>query len=68
MADPRSPDASAAEQEEAPLVWSARWSLTTRILAVNVLAVALVFARLDDERSILGEQAFAVADGILDQR
>ncbi|PKP87786.1 MAG: sensor histidine kinase [Alphaproteobacteria bacterium HGW-Alphaproteobacteria-17] len=56
MADPRSPDASAAEQEEAPLVWSARWSLTTRILAVNVLAVALLaggFYYLDTYRSRL---------------
>lgn len=49
-------DASIAEQEEAPLVWSARWSLTTRILAVNILAVALLaggFFYLDTYRSRL---------------
>jgi len=50
------PDASIAEQEEAPLVWSARWSLTTRILAVNILAIALLgfgFFYLDTYRSRL---------------
>lgn len=50
------PDASIAEQEESPLVWSARWSLTTRILAVNILAVALLgggFYYLDTYRSRL---------------
>ncbi len=41
-ADDLKADASIAEQEESPLVWSARWSLTTRILAVNILAVALL--------------------------
>src|SRR3546814_13202694 len=49
-------DASIAEQEESPLVWSARWSLTTRILAVNILAVALLaggFYYLDTYRSRL---------------
>ena len=47
-------DGSIAEQEESPLVWSARWSLTTRILAVNILAVALLaggFYYLDTYRS-----------------
>ncbi|WP_338426719.1 sensor histidine kinase [Sphingopyxis kveilinensis] len=55
-ADPLPPDASVAEQEESPLVWSARWSLTTRILAVNILAVALLaggFYYLDTYRTRL---------------
>ncbi|WP_033075287.1 sensor histidine kinase [Sphingopyxis sp. MWB1] len=50
------PDASIAEQEESPLVWSAKWSLTTRILAVNILAVALLmggFFYLDTYRARL---------------
>ncbi len=54
--NPPKPDASIAEQEESPLVWSARWSLTTRILAVNILAVALLaggFYYLDTYRSRL---------------
>jgi two-component system sensor histidine kinase ChvG len=56
MPDALKPDASIAEQEEAPLLWSARWSLTTRILAVNILAVALLaggFYYLDTYRSRL---------------
>lgn len=56
MAEALKPDASIAEQEEPPLVWSARWSLTTRILAVNILAVALLaggFYYLDTYRSRL---------------
>jgi two-component system sensor histidine kinase ChvG len=56
MPEPLKPDASIAEQEESPLVWSARWSLTTRILAVNILAVALLaggFYYLDTYRSRL---------------
>ena len=39
-----------------PLVWSARWSLTTRILAVNILAIALLaggFFYLDTYRTRL---------------
>ena len=55
-ADDLKADASIAEQEESPLVWSARWSLTTRILAVNILAVALLaggFYYLDTYRSRL---------------
>src|SRR3546814_3518032 len=35
-------EATPPDQEDAPLVWSARWSLTTRILAVNIIAVALL--------------------------
>lgn len=55
-ADALKPEGSAAEQEEAPLVWSARWSLTTRILAVNILAIILLgggFFYLDTYRSRL---------------
>ena len=54
--DGQKPDGSIAEQEESPLVWSARWSLTTRILAVNILAIALLaggFYYLDTYRSRL---------------
>jgi len=56
MSDAKRPEGSIAEQEEAPLVWSSRWSLTTRILAVNILAVALLaggFYYLDTYRSRL---------------
>ncbi|WP_414713140.1 sensor histidine kinase [Sphingopyxis sp.] len=55
-ADSKRPEGSIAEQEEAPLVWSARWSLTTRILAVNILAIVLFgggFFYLDTYRSRL---------------
>lgn len=55
-ADAHKPEGSLAEQEESPLVWSARWSLTTRILAVNILAIALLaggFYYLDTYRSRL---------------
>src|SRR3546814_5311567 len=54
--DGQKPEGSIAEQEESPLVWSARWSLTTRILAVNSRAVALLaggFYYLDTYRSRL---------------
>src|SRR3546814_13010889 len=47
-------EATPPDQEDAPLVWSARWSLTTRILAVNILAVALLaggFFYLDTSRT-----------------
>ena len=56
IVSPMMVEASVAEQEEAPLVWSARWSLTTRILAVNILAIALLgfgFFYLDTYRSRL---------------
>lgn len=56
MADSEKPEGSVAEQEEAPLVWSARWSLTTRILAVNILAIVLLgggFFYLDTYRTRL---------------
>lgn len=55
-ADGKRPEGSLAEQEEAPLVWSARWSLTTRILAVNILAIILFgggFFYLDTYRTRL---------------
>src|SRR3546814_16768853 len=54
---------TAAEPEDAPLVWSARWSLTTRILAVNILAVALLaggFFYLDTYRTPLVDTRIAV--------
>ena len=44
----------AHDAEDQPLVWSARWSLTTRILAVNIVAIALLaggFFYLDTYRS-----------------
>lgn len=56
---------SAVEQEEAPLVWSARWSLTARILAVNILAVALLaggFYYLDTYRSRLVDTRIGVME------
>lgn len=46
----------ARDAEDQPLVWSARWSLTTRILAVNIVAIALLaggFFYLDTYRSRL---------------
>jgi two-component system sensor histidine kinase ChvG len=46
----------AHDAEDQPLVWSARWSLTTRILAVNIVAIALLaggFFYLDTYRSRL---------------
>ena len=64
-ADSLPPDASLAEQEESPLVWSARWSLTTRILAVNILAVALLaggFYYLDTYRTRLVDTRIAVME------
>src|SRR3546814_6658482 len=54
---------TAAEPGDAPLVWSARWSLTTRILAVNILAVALLasgFFYLDTYRTRLVDTRIAV--------
>src|SRR3546814_7087105 len=54
---------AAADPEESPLVLSARWSLTTRILAVNILAVALLaggFFYLDTYRSRLVDTRIAV--------
>ena len=45
-----------SDERDLKLVWSARWSLTTRILAVNILAIALLaggFFYLDTYRSRL---------------
>lgn len=39
---PTKADIAARDAEDQPLVWSARWSLTTRILAVNIVAIALL--------------------------
>ncbi|WP_432768064.1 MAG: HAMP domain-containing protein [Sphingopyxis sp.] len=61
---------AAHDLEEAPLVWSARWSLTTRILAVNILAVALLaggFYYLDTYRSRLVDTRIAVMEDQLAQ-
>ncbi|HEY0315674.1 MAG TPA: ATP-binding protein [Sphingomonas sp.] len=59
-------DASPARQEAAdlPLTWSARWSLTSRILAVNIFALAMLaggFAYLDSYRSRVSEERIAQA-------
>ncbi|ALC13622.1 sensor histidine kinase [Sphingopyxis sp. 113P3] len=54
-----------AAAEDLPLVWSARWSLTTRILVVNILAVALLaggFFYLDTYRSRLVDTRIAVME------
>ena len=53
---PTKADLAARDAEDQPLVWSARWSLTTRILAVNIVAIALLaggFFYLDTYRSRL---------------
>lgn len=53
---PTKADIAAHDAEDQPLVWSARWSLTTRILAVNIVAIALLaggFFYLDTYRSRL---------------
>lgn len=53
------------DQEEPPLVWSARWSLTTRILVVNILAVLLLgggFFYLDTYRTRLVDTRIAVME------
>ena len=54
-----------AAQEDPPLVWSARWSLTTRILVVNILAVLLLgggFFYLDTYRTRLVDTRIAVME------
>ena len=58
-------DNRAAAAEELPLVWSARWSLTTRILVVNILAVALLaggFFYLDTYRTRLIDTRIGVME------
>ena len=50
------------------LVWSARWSLTTRILAVNIFAIALLavgFFYLDSYRTRLIDARTAALDSQL---
>jgi two-component system, OmpR family, sensor histidine kinase ChvG len=45
--------------DDQPLNWSARWSLTSRILAVNIFAVAMLagsFAYLDSYRTRVAEE------------
>ena len=45
--------------EDRPLSWSARWSLTSRILAVNVFALAMLagsFFYLDSYRTRVSEE------------
>lgn len=56
---------SGHDREDQPLFWSARWSLTTRILAVNILAIALLgagFYYLDTYRTRLVDERIAVMD------
>jgi two-component system, OmpR family, sensor histidine kinase ChvG len=56
--DPPAP-ARRADPDDNPLTWSARWSLTSRILAVNVFAVAMLagsFAYLDSYRARVSEE------------
>lgn len=58
-------DNRAAAAEDLPLVWSARWSLTTRILVVNILAVALLaggFFYLDTYRTRLIDTRIGVME------
>jgi two-component system, OmpR family, sensor histidine kinase ChvG len=55
-------------EEPGRLVWSARWSLTARILAVNILAIALLaaaFFYLDSYRTRLVDARLAALDGQL---
>jgi two-component system, OmpR family, sensor histidine kinase ChvG len=52
-------------EEPDRLVWSARWSLTTRILAVNIFAILLLaagFFYLDSYRTRLVDARIAVID------
>lgn len=51
--------------EPAQLLWSARWSLTTRILAVNIFAIALLatgFFYLDSYRTRLTDARLTAMD------
>jgi two-component system, OmpR family, sensor histidine kinase ChvG len=61
-------DPSGPCDEPQRLVWSARWSLTTRILAVNIFAIALLavgFFYLDSYRTRLIDARTAALDGQL---
>lgn len=53
------------DPDDNPLTWSARWSLTSRILAVNVFAVAMLagsFAYLDSYRARVSEERLEQAE------
>jgi two-component system, OmpR family, sensor histidine kinase ChvG len=68
IASPMTADLSAPCDEPQRLVWSARWSLTTRILAVNIFAIALLavgFFYLDSYRTRLIDARIAGLDGQL---
>ena len=59
-------DPAAHDLEDQPLFWSARWSLTTRILAVNILAIVLLvggFYYLDSYRTRLVDDRITAMDG-----
>lgn len=58
-------DALRPDCDDQPLFWSARWSLTTRILAVNILAIALLgagFYYLDSYRTRLVDKRIDAMD------
>ncbi|NJS15803.1 MAG: hypothetical protein HC788_16005, partial [Sphingopyxis sp.] len=60
--------AEPAVTEPGRLVWSARWSLTTRILAVNIFAIALLaaaFFYLDSYRTRLVDARVTTLDAQL---
>lgn len=68
IASPMTADTAAPCDEPQRLVWSARWSLTTRILAVNIFAIALLavgFFYLDSYRTRLIDARTAALDGQL---
>jgi two-component system sensor histidine kinase ChvG len=59
------PRSQRTDPDDNPLTWSARWSLTSRILAVNIFAVAMLtgsFAYLDSYRTRVSEERLEQAD------
>jgi two-component system, OmpR family, sensor histidine kinase ChvG len=57
--DPPAPSRRQRDPNASPLTWSARWSLTSRILAVNIFAVAMLagsFFYLDSYRQRVAEE------------
>lgn len=65
MARNEPPRSQRADPDDNPLTWSARWSLTSRILAVNIFAVAMLagsFAYLDSYRSRVSEERIEAAE------
>jgi two-component system sensor histidine kinase ChvG len=57
--------AQRTEPDDNPLTWSARWSLTSRILAVNIFAVAMLagsFAYLDSYRTRVSDERLEQAE------